>query len=254
MNTNSAAANTPALSPSASEPLRRRAALAVTVVAVLLLLSACHIERGSGNIVTETVSVADFTEVEISDSLDAIITVGPATSVQVTTDDNIVDNVRIRLDGDRLKVDMDNGMYWGDDAVVTITTPTLDRLIANGSTDVDVTGVDAEFLDVTVNGSSNVNLGDVQLAELVMDVHGSSDVSALGTAAVVYLDVHGSSDVDMDSMRIDRADVDVAGSSSVDVRTAMQVRGSLHGASSVDVSRDAVVDVDTNGSSDIDWH
>lgn len=198
-----------------------------------LLASACTIEIDSGETVTETYDVGDFERVSIDTSWDADIEVGPETSVEVQVDEEILDKVDIKVEGDTLFVDLDSGLFSiSGDLDIHITTPTLVGVEVDGATQLDIEDLDTDRFEV--------------------DVNGASQVTADGTVRELIISADGASQLDFDQVVADRAEVDANGASQIDLAGADEVRGDLDGASQLDVAPDADVNVSTSGASSID--
>ena len=163
--------------------LRTGAALAGLAIAA----AACTIdvdlggEEGSG--VAETVSYDfdDFDRVSISAAFRADITVvdGPA-SVEVTVDDNLVDDLEVELDGDRLEIGWDRGSRRPDvTPTATISLPSLVELDLSGASSAGVTGVDADDLELEASGASTIEV-DGSAERVSVDGSGASTVVVRG--------------------------------------------------------------------------
>ena len=85
-----------------------------------IVLAGCDIAsgpslRGSGVAKTETRAVGDFSEIEVANAIRLDATVGPATSLVLTTDDNILPHVKTVVSGERLRIYVDGRTprNWG---------------------------------------------------------------------------------------------------------------------------------------------
>lgn len=193
----------------------------IAVVLVTLTLAACDTaffgngEQGSGNLVTETRSVATFDRVEATSaiSLDLVVDRDAAHSVVVTYDDNILDNVITRVSGSVLIIELEGNLSLGGNAdrVVEVVTPRLIALEASGASSVEVTG-SAPSLELVVSGASSIDLEELTLGDVNLDVSGASSVS-LAANGTVGGSVSGASSVAVSGNPIS-VDVDVSGASS----------------------------------------
>jgi hypothetical protein len=197
--------------------------LLLPLALIAMLLSACDEgllgtgEMGSGNLITETREVDTFTAIELSGAmeLDLIVDPNAEQSVVVTYDDNIIDQVVTRVSGDTLVLELEGSvnLTGGADRLVTVTMNELTALEASGATDVEATGTTTSY---------------------TLDASGASTVLLRSLTA---LDI----------------DLDVSGASTVAVHATGTVRGSLSGASNLDVYGEPVsVLVDSSGASDLD--
>lgn len=182
-----------------SSPLRL---LPPTVLAVAL--SACGVgffggERGSGNLVTETRDVGSFGSIDVGSAINLEVTVGDsaATSVTVTFDDNIIDNVVTRVQGDTLTIDIEGAVNLTGSAnrIVSVTTPTLDALTADGATNVTVSGSQASLV-LDVSGASSADLTGLSVGDVELDASGASSI-VLEATGVISGEASGASDIEV---------------------------------------------------------
>lgn len=195
----------------------------IPLVLTAVLLNGCDEglsttgEEGSGNLVTETREVATFSAIELSGviELDLIVDPGAAQSVTVTYDDNIIDRVVTRVSGDTLVLELEGSvnLTGGADRLVAVTMNELTGLEASGATDVEATGKTTSYT----------------------------------------LDASGASTVLLRTLTATDIELDVSGASTVEISATGTVRGSLSGASNLDVyGEPASVLVDSSGASDLD--
>ena len=192
------------------------------VLLVTLTLAACDTaffgdaEQGSGNLVTESRSVAGFDGVAVSSAvnLDLVVDPGAAPSVVVTYDDNVLDNVITRVSNGVLIVELEGSLNLGGNVnrVVEVVTPQLLVIEASGASSVKATG-SVTSLELVVSGASSIDLEDLELGDVNLDVSGASSV-ALTTEGAVRGSVSGASSVVVRGNPVG-VDVDVSGASSL---------------------------------------
>lgn len=214
---------------------RRNLQLAALVAGVAVVGTACQvdIDTGGGDTVTETFDITEFTELEVSSAFDVEIEIGDEASLVIDVEEGVLDRLEVDQDGERLRIGFDGGLFSVSGPLeARITVPELTALDLNGAVDAEITGLDAEQLDVQLRGAS--------------------EVDATGSVGVLVIDADGASEADFGNTTVERADVDLSGASRADVNGASEVRGQASGASSVDVSPDANVNVTTSGASSIE--
>lgn len=236
--------------------LRVAPLLACTAVLLLAGCSGIVGERGSGDLVTETRDVGEFTAIDVSRAIRVEVAVAPgAPSVEVTYDDNLIDGIEVSVDGGVLVLDADRNMRPSDGAKVVVRVAELDEISASGASSVRVTGtLDGDAVRLKVSGASRIDVPSVRASLLDVAASGASNVTVReGEVTDADLSVSGASRVELDAVVIARALVDVSGASRAEVRGAVEVRGDASGASRVTVSKDAArVLVETSGASSIE--
>jgi formylmethanofuran dehydrogenase subunit C len=191
-------------------------------------------EEGSGVLVTRRIQVpAGIERVEIGDGFRSTIRVGTAApSGQITIDDNLVDRLRVDVDGDTIRIDLSAQVR---DATLRadIGLVRLRRIHASGASRIRVEGQVTDDLTVEASGATEIEVGSVELDELVLDVSGASRVSIEGTAGHLRADVSGSSRIALFGVEADEAEVDVSGESDAELTVLDRLEARASGASSV---------------------
>jgi hypothetical protein len=191
-------------------------------------------EEGSGVLLTRRIEVpAEIERVEIGDAFRATIRVGSAApSGEVTIDDNLVDRVRVEVDGDTLAIDLD-GSVRGATLRAEIGVVRLRQVSVSGASRARVEGQVTDDLTIEASGASEVEIGTVELDELFLDVSGASQVAIDGSAGQVRADVSGASGVSLFGVEADEVAVDVSGASDAEVTALDRLEATASGASSV---------------------
>lgn len=223
-----------------------------------VVASACNLsinlgEEGSGVPETVTYDFTDFDEVEIGGTFETDITVaeGPY-SVEITVDDNLVDNLEVKLDGGQLEVSWD-GMSPRSEVTpeVVISMPNLVELDVAGASEAKAAGINSEEFRLEVSGASSVTV-DGEIGQLNVDGSGASDLVVVGTAGNVDLDLSGASNIDFTEADVVWATVDVSGASTARFGEADRIEGELNGASSLSAPSETRASVSTSGASSLD--
>jgi len=169
--------------------------------------------HGSGVSKTESRAVGSFSKIDLSGSPDVEVAVGPATSVSVTTDDNILPIVETTVGGDTLSIDSKGSYNTSLGVKVNITVPTLDGVSVSGSGNIRVTGLKADDMDAGITGSGDVTLGGV-VNRLSAKITGSGTLRAGDLVAKhVRVTVTGSGDATVHAT--EELDASVTGSGDV---------------------------------------
>ncbi len=214
---------------------------ALPALAGAVLLTACDVDvslddlDGSGDHVTETYAVDRFTSIDIGDAFIVDIEIAPdaSPSVEVTTDDNLIDRIEVDVSDGTLHID-ESGHRMLDPtlAEVRIVVPRLEAITAKGAGTIDVEGIDVDEFRVELSGARIVSLaGTVHRLEVEADGAALLSASDLEAAEVV---------------------VDLEGATVADVNASERVTGTTSGAVGLDIDGGADVDVDTSGLAWID--
>lgn len=191
----------------------------VIVVGAMLLvfpLAACN--PGSGDLITETRDVGDFDSIEASDAVNVELTVEPGagTSVSVTYDDNLIDQIVTEVRGSTLEISIDGNVSTiGGGRFVAVTVASLDSIEVSGAVDVNGEG-QLETYELVASGASDVDFRDLTAVDVTIEISGASDVNLYASGSVTG-DVSGASDVTVDGDPSD-VRVETSGASDFNVR------------------------------------
>ncbi len=181
---------------------------------IALVVSACLV-AGSGDIVTEEREVGSFRSISIGGGVDVELVVDPSAvqSVSVTYDDDLLDRVEPRVEGDVLIVELSGIVnVIGSGRFVSITMSEVDtieasggsdltatgetdsyQLNASGGSDSDLSGLIASFVAVSVSGGADARIFASESA--VGKASGGSDITVLGNPAQLNISTSGGADV-----------------------------------------------------------
>ncbi len=188
--------------------------------------------RGSGVAASQMREVGEFRSVSLTSSADVRVTVGPARSVRVTTDDNLIDKVVTRVEDGRLEIGHERGNYRHKvKLVVDITTPQLVGVSIAGSGDARAEGLDTDAFKASISGSGSIRAVG-RCDQLDATISGSGDLRLEDLVArSVKVRIAGSGDARVHAH--DKLDVSISGSGDVRYRGQPVVTKSVAGSGSV---------------------
>jgi hypothetical protein len=224
-----------------------RVRIVLTAVAALSA-SACGLPgamtlQGSGTAATQDFDVDGFKAVEANGAFRVKITRGDEFAVSVTTDDNILEFVRVVNDGGTLTLDVDRGgKPFGISPKVgltaEITMPSLEGVTLNGACTASFEGFKrTKAFKVQLAGASTLK-GELTAGKLDVDSSGASTVTLRGKADDGAIEASGASHLRLGDLDVERADVHLSGASSCAVRVGETLDYDLSGASHLEYRGD----------------
>jgi hypothetical protein len=201
-------------------------------LAVVLLIAACG-EEGSGQLVTESRSVGEFTAVDVSEGLRVEITVGTPFAVEADFDDNLLENLQIEVRGRTLHISCDPNCDPSRGAVVRITMP--------------------EIVSIDASAGSRVEAGVVSGDRLELKASAGSRINVRGSVDELEIDGSAGSRIEAEDLVTNVLDIDLSAGSDAEVAVRDEVHGELSAGSELTIAGDAnpVVDVDTSAGSSV---
>lgn len=169
-------------------------ATAVVVVAALLGLSGCALGPlqakvtpvpGSGDATTEDRTGANFRAVSVGAGINVVIAIGPATSVKLTAQPNLLPLIRTAVTNDQLVVTVDApGFSTQKTVTLNVTVPRLDSVsLGEGATGtLEVAG---DALGISLSGGATVRaIGTVTQLSLTAASGGQAQLEELAATNV----------------------------------------------------------------------
>ncbi|MEQ1822220.1 MAG: head GIN domain-containing protein [Fimbriimonadaceae bacterium] len=187
-------------------------------------------KKGSGKIKTTTFKVGSFSKISSSISGRMNIEVGPVASVKAETDDNLVENLKVRVDGDTLHLDTKGSISY-EKMVFTITVPSLTAWESSGAGDIRINNINSSEFSLDSTGAGRLVLSG-KATDLNIDLSGAVNVDAKGlTAQNASIDMSGAGNVTLSASKTLNADL--SGACSVKYFGNPTVTKSISGVSSV---------------------
>lgn len=233
---------------------------------------------GDGKVTLERRTVAaGLTEFDMSGPLQVELRVGPAPSLQVEADSNLLPLIRTDTSGPAMRVWIQGPVRTNNSLRIIYTTPQLAQIRASGSGRLMASGFHGGALTMTKSGSGesqlagkvgslnmqlagsgsvnasalqsgNANLelsgsgrltvGQVDADALNVKVHGSGDLQASGAATNVNARVSGSGGVNLMAVASERADLATNGSGDISARVRQSLVATTNGSGSITVYGD----------------
>lgn len=166
--------------------------------------------------------MSPFTKLSVSGPLEVTFTQSTEQpSVKITTSDNIQEYMEVKIEGNTLKVGLNDGpARISEDIKVEIEGPAVDALKLAGSVDFtcERLGVEGSDLKVEVAGSTDVRISSISAAELILSAAGSCDIN-LGEVNVSSFEsvIAGSGNIHAAHVNADSSDLSIAGSGDMDM-------------------------------------
>lgn len=169
--------------------------------------------EGSGNIVREARSVRTFGSIEVGSAFHVEVNVGPALSVEVEGDDNLLEFVKTDVRGDTLHIDMDKSHRSKERLRVHISVPNLNHVDSSGAASVNVVGLQNEKFGI--------------------DSSGGSKVTVAGRTGSIAVDISGGARVNASDLIATNGNVETSGGATAEVSVSSQLKARASGGSRI---------------------
>ncbi len=207
---------------------------------------------GSGVIHSETRDLPQFNAVSVAFPADVVIRQGPAQSVTLQADDNLLPQLRTRVMGGVLYID-EGEPNWSrrvnpSRAVqIDLTVTGLNELDFSTAGSVLADGLESDSLELSVSGAGKITLTGLNVHDLRIDSSGATTVDAAGTATDVRLGISGLGSFQGASLSAQTADVDISGAGSATLWVQQRLTAEISGTGSVGYYGSPSVHKDVSG-------
>ncbi len=199
-------------------------------LAVLLVLSACSVVSGSGQVASETRQVSGFTAIDLTGTGEVTIEQGNTESLTIEADDNLLPALTSKVSDSTLKLGKKPG------TTVRTKNPIRYRVSVKQLTALDV------------SGTGSVSAQNMTLQALHVDISGSGVVNLTGSAVEQHIEVSGSGRYEAAELPSQKVMADISGSGQVEVAVSNELQVDISGSGTVTYSGDPSVKQDISGS------
>ncbi len=168
--------------------------------------------KGSGKKTTVSRNVSNFERIKITGTVDLIYSKG-RNHVEVTGDENIVNHIKTEVNSGVLEIYSDKHFATDMPITVTVSSPRLDGVI--------------------VDGSSDVALRNIRSEKFLIQLNGTGDISASGKVKSLMIDVFGSGDVNTRELIADNVEAKLNGTGDLYVTALQSLNATVSGAGDI---------------------
>lgn len=203
--------------------------------------------KGNNEIATEKRAVAGVSQLSVSGPLQVEVKVGPAASMEIVADSNLLNLVQTRTDGATQKIWIDERFNSQNPIRVIYTVPQLTEVASNGSGRMTINGLNANYFNLSNHGSRAITLNG-QVARLDLTSTGSGRINAIGLlSGDAKVRVHGSGSTDLGTVNGSQLDVTLHGSGSLAASgNVRNLNVQTHGSGSAELSALKSITADLN--------
>jgi len=138
--------------------------------------------KGNGNVVEETRKVGEFDEIKVSRGMNVYISQASEHKVVVKADENLMDAIKIKLEGSTLKITTDKNIRKATTKKVFVSAPDISLIgSSSGSNVYSETVLKSKNLDLSSSSGSNMKL-KVRSYNLDVSVSSGSNIRLEGNA------------------------------------------------------------------------
>lgn len=203
----------------------------------LITFASCNFNtvKGNGHTVTKSYTETGFRDIEASSSVDLILKQGPDYSVKIEAEENILELLKVRKEGDKLIIGLKNNVNISTTKgiKVYITAPAFHKLEGSGSCNFSSDGLlTGNALELGLSGACNAKL-NMEVKKLDIDASGASEIELKGKTIDFSVDGSGSTSVKAFDFMTENTEVDLSGAGDAQVYASRSLNVDLSGAGNV---------------------
>lgn len=211
----------------------------------------------SGEVIEQTRDIDDFNRIEVDGVGSVNITISDETALTIRANERQINNVRTEVEGNTLQLDYRANFlpFLGSPGtlVYTLTTPTLNGIEIEGTTDVLLQSpIETERFEIKLNGTGNITLPELNADTLTVESDGTGQITINGgNVNIQTLDIDGTGDYNALELSSNTTEVDLNGTATVTISVSEVLRGETDGTGDLSYRGNPSIDVDTNGLSEL---
>jgi len=194
--------------------------------------------RGSGQVITETRSVADFQAVSFSAFGDLNIRQGEAEALSIEAEDNVVPEFSNEVRDGTLAIRLDpaNGKehVWPTRPIrLTLTVKHLTRIELSGAGNTLVNALTTDQLEAVLSGAGSLRLDSLDTQQLRCKLSGAGGLTATGKCAQTEVVVSGVGAFHGENLQTVSATVNLSGTGGVTLWVTDNLQAAISGVGSL---------------------
>ena len=208
--------------------------LAVIIIIIFIIkhnLTKNNIQ-GSGNIISESRELNNFTSIILLGSIDVNIKTSESNNCVVVADDNLIPYIKTEVVNNKLNISLNESYSSEEKLVVNINTPNYD--------------------EVSLSGSGNINILDFKNNNLSLNISGSGNITGNGEVETLVVKINGSGNLMSKEIKSKSATITINGSGDGEVFASDSISAKINGSGNIKYfGNPENVDSIINGSGDI---
>ncbi len=206
--------------------------LVVVAFAVGRLLDE-HTIRGEGPVRERTVNADGFSAISVSGGWEVIITPGEAYGFSFEAQQNLLDLMKVSVDGDELNIEMDGNVKTDDPMVVRISAPVITDIDLSGATKLNSeASFSGESLSIHGSGACEITIG-CDLDALFLDLSGASKTTLSGRVDDLTISLSGASKIYAGDCASKIVKLNASGAAYADLNVSEELHVDASGASKI---------------------
>lgn len=204
------------------------------IISISILFSSCQpCIDGMGTVSKETIEFKKFRKLDLRIPANLTLKIGDDHVATVTSNENILKNIRAEVRGNTLVIGSKNCIGNVDKLDIELIVSSLDEITLNGSGRIkSISQLKADDMELKINGSGNI-LTEVFASEITASVNGSGNIIINGTVKDANIEINGTGDFKGLALDAFTSDIEINGSGNVRLNVKNDLSVNIKGSGSV---------------------
>jgi hypothetical protein len=202
----------------------------------VVTLPACNMacKQGSGKMATETRKLVGFSKLDISGSYNVVIKQDSVSSVSVTADDNLMQDIKTDVSGDKLRISSKDNICSSGRFVLNINLRDLSAIKTSGAVDIESDGkLVAKDLVIDLSGATKMTL-NLNANNVNITGSGLTELNLTGQASSHTIELSGAGHVNALDFIVAKYTIETSGASSFKINVLNELNVNSSGASDIE--------------------
>lgn len=206
--------------------------------------------RGEGDLVTQTKSLGNFSEIDCDVDAEIIYATSNDTYIEVSAQQNILAVLDMRIEGKTLNIEFKREVWHYKRIKIMLHSPSLNAIEMDGSGELYVQNkLVGDNLNIDISGSGKVEIPHIQLSQLKCKISGSGTIKINeGELTSQSISISGSGYSSTEKVISQTSDVDISGSGEIILNVQNKLNVSISGSGKVMYRGKPLVTKDISGS------
>jgi hypothetical protein len=225
------------------------------------LISACQIpyvnlERGSGEIITETRAVAGFNKIRLDGAGRLLIKQGASESLVIEAEENMMDELTSEVNGDTLVLGYKDRPWWRAilptrPIIYDLTVVDLNEFTLNGAGDLKIENLETSTFEITMNGAGQIDVEGLMADSLIVHIAGTGTVAINGEASSQSISIDGAGNYQAGDLLTSTTEITIDGLGNATIWATESLDITINGGGSLNYYGMPSVSQDINGLGEI---
>jgi len=217
---------------------------------IMVIFSGC----GNNDLITKSFETNTFSGITNNISADVHITCAATQSIEISAQENIMDNIILEVSGGMLTIELLNNFSPITKPIdVYISIPQFNAYCLNGSGDMEILNTfdSCGAVSLQINGSGNIDADFSSNSVTTTTVNGSGDIDLSGYSPIQSITIDGSGNINAFPFRTLNTVVNILGSGNCEVTADSTLNVTISGSGNVYYKGTPIINTNISGSGNI---